>query len=256
MEAGVRRVLVTRPPDRWPRLRERFSTGPILVEMRPTAVPGEPDDPGPGERAIAALSRYAWLIVASAAGAEALVCLLARADRPRPAALRVAAVGPATARALASAGLAVDLVASDPRGEGLARQVAARLSAGERALLVVPEGGGVAGPALRAAGVAFDEAPLYRTVASPEAAQLAHEAIAGRFAGVGFTAPSSLDLWLRAAGGSAESLVDALSRLVRIAIGPTTAARLEARGLAAHAVAAAPDETSFGDAIERAFAAG
>jgi uroporphyrinogen-III synthase len=105
--------------------------------------------------------------------------------------------------------------------------------------------------ALRGGGAVVDEAPLYRTIASEHAAELADAAIAGRFAAVVFTAPSSIDLWLEAAGGRRDALASALAQAARAAIGPTTAARLASLGLPPAAVAEAPREDAVGDAIAR-----
>ena len=97
-----------------------------------------------------------------------------------------------------------------------------------------------------------DEAPLYRTIASAHVGELTEAALAGAFAGVVFTAPSSVSLWLDAAGPRRDALVDALTRAARVAIGPTTAVRLLSLGLPADAMAAAPSEDAVGDAIVNA----
>jgi len=120
-------------------------------------------------------------------------------------------------------------------------------------VVVRPEGGpATLAAALRAAGTSVDEAPLYRTVASARAGELVEAAIAGRFAGVAFTAPSSIDLWLAAASTRREALLEAIARVSRVAIGPTTAARLQALRLEATTVATAPTEGAVADAIARA----
>lgn len=248
------RVLVTRPAGSWPALSERFAGTGIVIETAATTTQVEPADPRPGDAALARLDRFAWLVVTSGQGVKALVLKLAsRGVGTLPAALRVAAVGPATARALEGTGIPVALVADDARSEGLASSLLPRLVAGDRVLVVRPEGGpGLLAAALRAGGARVEEAPLYRTVASDRARDLADAAIAGRYDAVAFTAPSSLDLWLDAAGERRGALVAALSRVARIAIGPTTAAHLDARGLPPREVAKAPDEASIGEAIARA----
>jgi uroporphyrinogen-III synthase len=249
-----RRVLVTRSPGSWPQLAARFEGRGVAIELRAITAQVEPLDPRPGDRALARLEAYAWLLVTSGQGVKALMLkLAARGLTGIPETIRVAAIGPATARALTGVGVRVDLIADDPRGQGLAREVAGRLGPAERILLVRPEGGpGLLAADLRAAGAHVDEAPVYRTVASERAAALAGDAIGGRWAAVAFTAPSSLDLWLDAAAERRSALRSALSDLVRIAIGPTTAAHLDAAGLAARVVAAAPSEAAVGDAIEGA----
>ena len=248
------RVLVTRAQGSWPGLVARYAGTGIAIELAPTTVQVEPLDPRPGERALDALPAYDWLVATSGQGVKALTLRLAARDRRGlPRGLRVAAVGEATARALEGTGVAVDLVAADPRSAGLAEALKPHLASGTRVLVVRPEGGpGLLAAALRSAGARVDEAPLYRTIASDLARPLAERAIGGAFAGVAFTAPSALDLWLDAAAERAAALSQALLELKRIAIGTTTAAALEERGLAPHAVASRPDEEATGDAIARA----
>jgi uroporphyrinogen-III synthase len=250
----TRRVLVTRPAGTWPKLSARFQGSSIQIEMSETTVQVEPIDPGPGDEAIGQLRGYDWLVVTSGRGVAALLRrLAARGAAGLPPELRVAAVGPATAGALAAVGARVDLLAAEATSDGLEASLGPQLSAGTRVILVRPEGtsSGLAS-ALRTTGAVVDEAPLYRTVASPRSEALAAGAISGSFAAVVFTAPSSLDLWLDAAGLRRAALVAALQRIARVAIGPTTATHLQSIGLPADAVADAPSEDAVGDAIARA----
>jgi uroporphyrinogen III methyltransferase/synthase len=249
-------VLVTRRAHSWPALVARFRGTPIDVELAPTTEQVEPLDPRPAEEAVARLDRYHWLVLTSGQGVKALnLKLAARGRTGLPPDLHVAAVGPATARACEGTGFPVELVAGEGHAAGLASSLQERMRPDARVLLVRPEGAhGLLAAELRARGALVDEAPLYRTVPSEGAAVLADRALAGAFAGVAFTAPSSLDRWIEAAGPRGEALHDALRAVVRVAIGPTTAAHLDARGLRAQAIAAAPDEDAVGDAIAAAFA--
>ena len=249
----TRRVLVTRPDGTWPKLQARFAGSGVVVQMSETTVQAEPIDPRPGDEAVGRLEAFDWLVVTSARGVAALRQRLAvRGLRGLPAELRVAAVGPATARALSEAGMRVELVAVEANSDGLVAAFGPRLTAGTRVVVVRPEGApGVLPSALRAAGAIVDEASLYRTIASPAAPALADAAIAGAFAAVVFTAPSSVDLWLAAAGSRREALVSVLQRVARVAIGPTTSARLRSLGLPARVVADAPSEDAVGDAIAK-----
>jgi len=247
------RVLVTRPAGSWPALTARFAGTPIVLQLTPTTVQVTPLDPRPGDEAIGRLENYEWLVLTSGHGVSALLRGLGpRGIAGLPPGLRVAAVGPATARALSRAGVGVELVAADANSDGLAASLGPQLKGGARVLVVRPEGApGTLPAALRSGGAVVDEAPLYRTIASDHAGPLADEAIGGAFAAVVFTAPSALDLWLDAAGSRRDALVVALRRVKRIAIGPTTSARLVSLDLAADAVASAPSQAAVGDAIER-----
>ncbi|HJQ97570.1 MAG TPA: uroporphyrinogen-III synthase [Candidatus Polarisedimenticolaceae bacterium] len=249
------RVLVTRPAGSWPELSRRFSGSGIEIEMGATTVQVEPLDPVPADTAIARLGSYSWIVVTSGQGVKALTLRLAARESAAPPQARWAAVGPATARALQGTGVRVDLVADDPRGEGLAAQLAPRLSVRERVLVVRPEGAAhtLLAPALRVSGARVDEAPLYRTIASPDAARLADDVVRGRFGAVVWTAPSALHAWLEAAP-DAPRFKEALAGLRRIAIGPTTARALAAEGLPPDEVAEAPEAAQVGDAILRAAA--
>ena len=246
---------MTRPAGSWPELARRFAGSGIEIEMGATTVQVEPLDGAPGDAALSRLGSYTWIVVTSGQGVKALTLKLATRETAAPAGARWAAVGPATARALQGTGVRVELVADDPRGEGLAAQLAPRLSARDRVLVVRPEGAAHAllAAALRASGARVDEAPLYRTIASPDAARLAHDVVTGRFAAVVWTAPSALHVWLEAAP-DARRLKDTLAGLRRIAIGPTTARALVAEGLPPDEVAEAPEEAQVGDAILRAAA--
>jgi len=248
------RVLVTRPAGTWPALAARFDGTPVLIQMTETTMQVEPIDPRPGDEAIGRLESYDWLVLTSGHGVSALWRVLAsRGVTGLPPGLRVAAVGPATARALSGVGARVELVAADASSDGLAASLGPLLSGGARVLLVRPEGEpGPLAAALRDGGAEVHEAPLYRTIASEHAGELADAAIAGAFAAVVFTAPSSLNLWLDAAGARRDALVYALARVARVAIGPTTSAYLASLGLSADAVASAPTEDAVGDAIAHA----
>lgn len=248
------RVLVTRPAGTWPALEARFRGTSVLIQLTETTQEVDPIDPLPGDEALGRLDRYDWLVATSGRGVSALARrLAARGMTVLPPGLRVAAVGPATARALAGIGARVELIADDASSDGLAASLRPRLAPGARVVIVRPEGAkGILAAALRAGGTEVDEAPLYRTIASDRAIELADAAIAGAFSAVVFTAPSSLDLWLDAAGARREDLVIALRRAARVAIGPTTSAHLASLKLPAVAVAETPTEVAVGDAIARA----
>ena len=248
-------VLVTRREGTWPALEARFRGSRILLRMIETTRDADPVDPRAGDAALDRLDRYDWLVATSGRGVSALMRrLAARGQASLPSRLRVAAVGPATARALAGIGARVDLIGDEASSDGLEATLRPRLAAGERVVIVRPEGSkGHLAAALRADGVEVEEAPLYRTIASDRALELADAAIAGEFSAVVFTAPSSLDLWLDAAGARREALVRALTAVTRVAIGRTTAAHLASRDLPADAVAETPAEDAVGDAIARLY---
>ena len=249
------RVLVTRPAGSWPELARRFSGSGIEIEMAATTSQVEPLDAAPGDAALSRLPTYTWIVVTSGQGVKALTLKLAAREVSAPAAARWAAVGPATARALQGTGVRVDLVADDPRGEGLAAQLAPRLNSRDRVLVVRPEGAphALLAPTLRATGARVEEAPLYRTIPAPDTERLSREVVLGRYGVVVWTAPSALHVWLEVAPEGAR-LRESLGAVRRVAIGPTTARALALEGLPADEVAEAPEPAQVGDAILRAAA--
>ena len=156
-------------------------------------------------------SGYDWLLVTSRNGARELA-------RRGVVANRIAAIGPATAEALRSHGVHVDLVAATHTQEGLRDE----LPDGTR-LLAAAEGA-------RQNVLEADFLPLYRTVELrpdvPEA-----------------------DLALLMSGSAARALAAARARMPVVAIGPQTAAEARAAGLDVAAVAASHDVDGLVEAL-------
>jgi uroporphyrinogen III methyltransferase/synthase len=166
-------------------------------------------EPLGGERVDA--SAYDWLVVTSRNGAHEL-------GRRGVTANRIAAIGPATAEALRSYGLRVDLVAETHTQEGL-RDV---LPEGTR-LLAAAEGA-------RRDVLDADFLPLYRTV------ELRPEA-------------PDADVALLMSGSAARALAATGARVPVVAIGPQTAAETRAAGLDVVAVATAHDLDGLVEAL-------
>jgi uroporphyrinogen-III synthase len=154
---------------------------------------------------------YDWLVVTSRNGAHELA-------RRGVTASRIAAIGPATAEALESHGLHVDLVAATHTQEGLRDE----LPAGS-VLLAAAEGA-------RQDVLEADFLPLYRTIElSPDV--------------------PDADVALLMSGSAARSLAAAGARLPVVAIGPQTAAEARAAGLDVVAVAATHDLDGLVEAL-------
>src|SRR6059058_2462602 len=146
---------------------------------------------------------YDWLVVTSRNGAHELA-------RRGVTANRIAAIGPATAEALRSHGLRVDLVASTHTQEGLRDELP------EGTLLLAAAEGA------RRDVLDADFLPLYRTV------ELRPEA-------------PDADVALLMSGSAARALAATGARMPVVAIGPQTAAEARAAGLEVVAVAASHD---------------
>jgi uroporphyrinogen-III synthase len=164
-------------------------------------------------------------------------------------------VGPATARALADAGVPVACIAAEHVAEALAdalgdvegRRVLWPRAAGARDVLATR---------LRARGAVVDEVVVYQSVPAPLPLDAA-ERVRGADA-VTFASPSAVRCFVDALGGSAlGSGALGTSASVRVAcIGPVTEAAARAAGLRVDAVASPYTDAGMVDALTRAFTAG
>jgi uroporphyrinogen III methyltransferase/synthase len=233
-----KRVLVTRAREQaggTASLLREAGAEPVVV---PTIEIHPPADPAPLARALEALraGAYRWVAFTSANGVERTweALSLARADTRSFGSVQVAAIGPATARALESRGLRPDVIAKEFKGEGLAESMLAAIrgaGAAPRVLLaraakardVLPE-------TLRQAGCDVDVVPAYETRA-PDGAllqQLTAELAGRRLDVVLFTSSSTVENLCDRLGPRAPELLAG----VRVAsIGPITTATAEARGV-------------------------
>jgi uroporphyrinogen-III synthase len=156
-------------------------------------------------------SAFDWLLVTSRNGAHEL-------GRRGVTANRIAAIGPATADALRSHGLRVDLVATTHSQEGLRDE----LPAGT-ALLAAAEGA-------RLDVLDADFLPLYRTIElHPEVPEV--------------------DVALLMSGSAARALAAAGAHIPIVAIGPQTEAEAAAAGFYVAAVAATHDLDGLVEAL-------
>jgi uroporphyrinogen III methyltransferase/synthase len=239
-----KRVLVTRAKEQAgsaAALLREVGAEPVVV---PTIVIGPPDDPARLAGAVADVKSgaYAWVAFTSVNGVERTWDAVAAAglDARAFGGARLAAVGPATASALAAHGLKADVVARESRGEGLAADMLEAMGppAGRRVLLpraakareVLPD-------ALRGAGWTVDVVVAYRThPADPSAvSSLVADLQAGRIDVVTFTSSSTVDNLCDLLGPDAVRL---LARPRVASIGPITTATAEARGLRVDVTAA------------------
>ncbi|MGE0709599.1 MAG: hydroxymethylbilane synthase [Planctomycetota bacterium] len=238
LELAGQRVLVAREPERAEELVTAIRDAGGEARCRAACERVTLADPAAARAALAPLGPEDWALFASANAVEALAAALA--PTPLSAALsgRVGAIGAATARALGAHGLAVDLLPARASGAELARALLARLGAARpRALLPAARGGRPElREALEAAGCPVTALELYesRPLPPPTAAELDVDAIV-----------------LASPSGARATLV-APTRARMVAIGPTTAAELEALGHEVAAVADSPDPAAVLAALARA----
>ena len=219
-----RSVVVTRAREQASDLRARLETlGADVLELPTIAI--EPID-----FALPDLGPYDWLVLTSVNGVAAFFdrgLASAGLDARALAALRVAAIGPGTARSLAARGIRADLVPErfvaeslvdafpEPEPGAGARVLLARA---EQARDTLVEG-------LRARGYDLDVVAVYRTVTTQPDGHAVERVRRGDVDAITFTSSSTVT-----------NLCDALGRVpdrqpLVVSIGPVTSATARARGL-------------------------
>jgi uroporphyrinogen III methyltransferase/synthase len=196
------------------------------------------EDPSPIDQALAHLAEYTWLILTSAHGVQVLVeRLRAAGGNGTPAApVRVAAIGPATARALGDAGIEVDVHPDGHfRAEGLLQALAPQIRAGDRVLLLrAAEGRTALVEGLRALGADVEVVTAYQTVREEIDGPGVRRALEeGTIDAVTFTSGSAARHLVATVG--VEALRVRRPRI--ICLGPVTAAAVAALGLPVDGVA-------------------
>jgi uroporphyrinogen III methyltransferase / synthase len=225
-----RSVVVTRAREQASELRTRLEDlGAEVIELPAIEIT-------PVDFTVPALDAYEWLVFTSANGVQAFFdrgLTPAGLDARALAGVRVAAIGPGTARELAARGIRVDLVPERFVAEALLDAFPAPATSTARVLLaraeqardVLPDG-------LGTRGYAVDVLPVYRTVrATPDEAAIARVR-SGAVDAVTFTSSSTVD-----------NFCDALDRLpdpqpLVVSIGPVTSTTAVERGLRVDAEAA------------------
>lgn len=241
-----RTVLVTRAPEQASDLIGLLQAAGAEAVSLPTVAFFPPVDARPLDRAIAEIGSYAWVAFTSS---NAVHAFFERVKEPVAESLRgvrVAAVGPKTAEALARWGVDPGLVAAKGNAASLADGLSRICRPGDRVLYPRAErvSDDLAGR-LMARGIQVEDPIAYRTV--PPAGN-AFE-VAGRL-------KDGTIHWITAMSGSAIRHLHAMLpepewiRNARIAtIGPKTSAEARALGYAVAAEAAEPSAAALVQAI-------
>jgi uroporphyrinogen-III synthase len=248
---GNIRVVVTRAEHQAAGLVAALREAGARVETLPLLSVVPPLDPSPLAAAAADLAAYRWVVFTSANAVEALASQVAA----WPAAIGLAAVGDATARALAERGLRCDLVAGRAQAEGLLADLLPRLAAGERVLLPqAADARPLLAQGLRAAGIATHPVIAYRKERPDVATARARELFppGAPLGWVTFTSPSIVHAF---AGLFGDGWAPRRASLRAASIGPLTSAALRALGVEPAAVAATPGEVGLVSSIAAALAA-
>jgi hydroxymethylbilane synthase len=240
-----RRVLVTRAAGQAPELTGALAgAGLVPVEVPTIAI--EPLA-NLGQQ-VTRLARFDWAVVTSANGARALAGAAERARAPFGT-VRWAAVGAATARALAEAGVPDVFVPSVASAEGLASELP--IAPGERVVLFR---GDLASQALvevlTERGAIVEDVTVYRTVEGPSSsAPLLRSALVAGLDGLVFTSGSTIRGLASLAG---VKQLRQLQYLPAVCIGERTAGVARDLGFRVAAVATSPGSQALAEAAAQA----
>lgn len=211
-----RRILVTRPLEQAQSLVDGLRAHGATTVHLPVIEAQPPADDGPLNEAVAGLDRYDWVVFASVHGVRAV-----GSRRPRWDGVRVAAVGPATAKELARFGARVDLVPEDFSAVGLLEALGRRGVKGAKVLLPQAKGGlSTLSEGLRALGAQVTRVDAYETHLVSIDGDTVRRLWERPLDAITFTSPSTvygLDQALRAGG------VEEGRRVPVFCIGETTA---------------------------------
>ena len=136
------RVVVARPQEQGRLLARRLEELGAVPFVAPAIVVAPPADWGPVDRAIERLTEFDWVVFTSANGVHAFVERLEQTNHDLRCLghSRLATIGPATAKALASYHLRADLIPDEFVSEALAGELTERVRGG-KVLLVRAEQG-------------------------------------------------------------------------------------------------------------------
>jgi uroporphyrinogen III methyltransferase/synthase len=247
------RILVTRPVGQAAELAALLLARGFTPVSVPTVEIDTASTAAELDAMLESLDDAGWLVLTSANGAEALAARMAATGQRLPHALRVAAVGPATADALRATGMRVDHVPNDY----LTVAIAAGLG-DVRDRRVVLARAGAATPDLRDAlverGAVVEEVVAYRTVEGPAPGRdPLRAALHDDLAGMAFTSGSTVRGLLRLA-----SPVDRgrARTIPTFCIGPVAARQARQSGFDIAAVATEHTARGLADAIAKHFNGG
>lgn len=239
-----RRIVITRARAQSRDLGDRLSAFGAEVIYLPVIAIADPDDFSELDRALKTLTvgGYEWVVFASVNAVEKTFARLATAgwDARAFASARIAAVGPATAAALARAGLRADLVPADHTSNALV----AGLGSGPGTVLWprVEDAPGESPAALRTALWEVDEVVAYRNVPGEPDPDVVELARMGDHDIVTFTSASTVENFVALVGRPAADVVCAC-------IGPETAAAAKGAGFKVGAVAEPHTTVGLVDAV-------
>jgi uroporphyrinogen-III synthase len=252
-----KRIVVTRAIEQARQLMARLELMGAIVLLFPAVSFSEPSDTAGLDRAIRSLGEFDWILFTSANAVRFFAgrCRKLGVEPSQEGNCLCAAVGPATASAVASEGFSVDHVAQEFLGAALARELSASLAGkkvclprSERARPELPD-------ALRASGADVTEVVAYHTggvgMIDPEVMRAIH---ASEVDVISFFSPSAIEN-MRVALGD-ELLARLAAGAALAAVGPVTAAALRDAGFRVAIEAPLATSESMASAIANYFLPG
>jgi uroporphyrinogen-III synthase len=249
-----RRIVVTRAAEQAVELSRLLADRGAEVLLCPLVAFEPAIDKGPLDAALQRLAEFDWLLFTSQNAVRFFDERRRELGVPfhwgQP---RVAAVGPATAKAARDLGYAVGHVAQEATGRGLAEGLAENV-AGRSVLLPRSDHARADLPALlSAAGARVTDVTAYRTVAPGPEAETALALIrAGEVDAIALASPSAFERLAEQVG--MVTLHELSERVALAAIGPVTADAIRQSGLPVAIVPAKPSATALVEALAAHFA--
>jgi len=225
--------------------RARHQAGALSTELRklgadvieiPFIEIRKPKSFKPLDQALRNADSYDWLILTSANGVEAMWARTARLRIKNEALqhLRVAAIGPATKKAIEERGISVDVVPKEYVAESVVRSLKKKV-AGKRALLVRAKvARDVIPRELRKAGAQVDVVEAYETVIPQSSRRRLQSALKNpkrRPHVVTFTSSSTAKNFVELLGARQAAKKSTLAGIRMASIGPVTSSTLRELGL-------------------------
>jgi uroporphyrinogen-III synthase len=245
-----RRILITRTRQQASELATRLEALGAEILLLPTIELAPPSSFAALDAALVELTRFDWLLFTSANAVQA-VQARARFQPLAPKLPRIAAIGPATAKAVESIGLTVDLIPQTYMAESLLEALLPSAH-GSRFLLVrAEEARDLLPDALTAAGAHVTIAPAYRNLTPSDAIPALQRL---------FDSPQPPDTITFTSSSTARNLIALLEAAnlqlppgtTLASIGPITSATLRELGYAPTLEAAEPTIPALAEAIAAA----
>ena len=249
-----RRIAVTRAPEQAGELARLLAENGAEVVLCPLVAFERAEDSAPLDAALRRLKEFDWLLFTSQNAVRFFEERRRELEIPlewgHP---RVAAVGPATAKAARELGYDVEFTAEEATGRGLAAGLGGKV-AGRRVLLPRSDRARPDLPEmLRAAGASVADVVAYRTVPTGQQGLEALKKIqAGEVHAVALASPSAFERLAEQLG--MEALRELTQHVALAAIGPVTAAAIRQAGLPVAIVPSKPSAESFVEALAAYFA--